>query len=224
MAKTLWLIKCQKLEECAFVLFQFKFQLNAWLSTTLEGLYTCVVLPDETLKFGWTICQFWASLWQNFIWVRFMHVICHSFASLVLLISLNETTLERIILFEFVISCCFIVAKNRGNSEIFWTSVKNNSCWLWCWWSHPDSTEIDGIISTVKRNLKLEIISIINSFVSLFTYQLSGMSVCMCFTFIINFILCVCNYFIINCFLLLGQICNWLLSNWFTNLSSLLSS
>ena len=153
MAKTLWLIQSQKLEESTFVLFQFKFQLDTWLCTTLKGLYTCVVLPDETLKLGGTICQFGTSLRQDFVGIRLVHVIGHSFTSSMHLISLDEPALKRIILFKLIVSCSFIIAKNWSNSKVFWTSVKNNSCWLWCWWSHPYSSEINCIISAIKWNL-----------------------------------------------------------------------
>jgi len=90
-----------------------------------------------------------------------VHVVGHGFASLVHLVSLNETALKGIVLFEFVVSCGFIVTQNGGNSEIFTTSIENNSCGLRRWRTNEDSTEINGIVLTVERNLELKIISVI---------------------------------------------------------------
>lgn len=153
-----------------------------------------------------------------------MHVVGHSLASSMHLISLDKATLKRIIFLELVISGCFIIAKNRGDSKVFRTSVKNNSCRLWCWRSHPNSSKINSVISAVQWNLQLQIVSIINCFISSFADQLSGMSVCMCSSFIINLIYYFIINFVINCLILLGQICDMLLSYWFSKLSSLFCS
>ena len=52
VAETLGLIQSQELEECAFVLFELHFELDASCCAVFEWLYAGVVLPDETLEFG----------------------------------------------------------------------------------------------------------------------------------------------------------------------------
>jgi hypothetical protein len=45
------------------------------------------------------------------------------------------------------------------------------------WWSHVNGTEIDGIISTIKRDLKLKVILIVLRSISYFADKLSNVSV-----------------------------------------------
>lgn len=102
-----------------------------------------------------------------------MHVIGHSLASLMLLVSLHESTLKRVIFLKFVISSGLIVAKYGGNSQVLRSGIEDNSCWLRGWRAHVHSSEIDGVIFAVKRNLELKIISIIFGQIGNFTNQLS---------------------------------------------------
>ena len=228
MTETLWFIQTQKLEEGTFVLFKLKFQLNTSLCSTFQGLDASVILPNETLEFSWAICQLWACFGEDFVWLGLVHVVGHGFASSMHLISLDEATLKRIVLLELIVSCCLVITKYGSNCKVFWTCVKDNSCWLGSRRAHPYSSKINCIISTVKRNLKLQIVFVIDSFISWFTYQLSGVNMSKVSSFIICFVICISNNliinFIIDCLVLLSQISNMLLSNRFTKLSLLFSS
>lgn len=82
-----------------------------------------------------------------------MHIVSHGFASLMLLVSLDETTLKWVVFLEFEISCGFIVTQNGGDSQVFRAGIEDNSSWLTYWRSHENSSKIDSIVSTVKWNL-----------------------------------------------------------------------
>ena len=105
-----------------------------------------------------------------------MHVVSHGLASLVGLVSLNEASGQWVVLFELVVAGSLIIAKNRGDSEILRTGIENNSCWLRIWRSHVDSTEINGIVSAIKRNLQLKVISVVFGGIGDLADQLSDMS------------------------------------------------
>jgi len=156
VTKSLRLVKGQELEESTFVFLELQFLLNsAQSAVSLEWLDASVILPYETLKLGWSISQLRGGLRQDFVRVRLVHIIGHSLASLVVLISLDKSTLERIVLLEFVVSSGLVIAKNGGDSQILWTSIENNSWWLRDWRSHINCSEIDGIILTIKWDLEL---------------------------------------------------------------------
>jgi len=105
-----------------------------------------------------------------------MHVISHSFASLMNLVSLDETTLNWVVFFELKISRGFIVTQDWSDSEIFWTCIENNLSALWDRWPHMDSSKINSIVLGIKRHLKLQIIFIVNWGISLLADQLCHMN------------------------------------------------
>lgn len=120
MTESLRLVEGQELEEGALVIFELHFLLNSTQGViSLKWLDASIILPDETLKLGRSIGQFRRGLGQDLVRIRLMHIVGHSFASLVLLVSLNETTLEWIVLLEFVVSSGLIVAEDRGYSQVF---------------------------------------------------------------------------------------------------------
>ena len=104
-----------------------------------------------------------------------MHIVSHSLASLVHLISLNETSGKWVIFLEFVISCSLVITKNTSNGKVFTTGIKDDSSWLTLWRSHVNSTEIDGIVFAVEWNLKLEVISVVLGSISDLADKLSSM-------------------------------------------------
>lgn len=107
-----------------------------------------------------------------------MHVICHGFAPLMGLVSLNETSGEWIILLEFVISSGLIVTENTGDCQVFRSSIEDNLGWLTVWRSHVHGTKIDSIVSAGQWDLELEIISIVLRCISDFTDKLRNMNMC----------------------------------------------
>ena len=133
VTESLRFIKGKELEEGAFVSFKFGFLLNSVQTFTLEWLNTGIILPDETLKFGRTISQFGRGLGENLVRVGFMHIVSHCLASLVHLISLNETSGKWVVFLKLVISCSFVIAKNTGDSKVLTTGIEDDSSWLTLW-------------------------------------------------------------------------------------------
>jgi hypothetical protein len=106
-----------------------------------------------------------------------VHVVGHSLASLMLLVSLDEATLKWIVFLKLVVSSGLVVAKHGGNSQVLRSGIEDNSCWLGGWRAHVHSSEVDGVVLAVKRNLELKIISIILRQIGNFTNQLSCVDV-----------------------------------------------
>lgn len=106
-----------------------------------------------------------------------MHVICHGFAPLMGLVSLNKATGEWIIFLEFVVSSGLIVTENTGDCQVFRSSIEDNLGWLTVWRSHVHGTKIDSIVSAGKWDLKLEIIPIVLRCIGDFTDKLRSMNV-----------------------------------------------
>jgi len=113
-----------------------------------------------------------------------MHIVSHSLASFVHLISLNETTLKWIVFLEFIVSSGLIIAKDGCDSEVLWTSIEYDSSFLGNRRSHEYCSEVNCIVLRVKWNLKLEIISVILRGISYLTDELSHMYVSFVSTFV----------------------------------------
>lgn len=129
------------------------------------------------MKLGRSISQFGRGLGENFVRVGFVHIVSHCLASLVHLISLNETSGKWVVFLKLVISCSFVIAKNTGDSKVLTTGIEDDSSWLTLWRSHVNSTKIDGIVLTIEWDLKLEVISIILGDISDLADKLSSMDV-----------------------------------------------
>ena len=106
-----------------------------------------------------------------------MHIISHGLASLVGLISLNESSGKWIVFLKFVIAGSLIIAENTGNGQVFRSSVEHDSCWLGVWRSHVNGTKINCIISTVEGDLELQVILVIFGSIGNFADKLGDMGV-----------------------------------------------
>jgi hypothetical protein len=165
-------VESQKLEISTFIIFQLEFELNEVGFLFLQWLDACIVLPYETLKFGWSIGQFWWSFRQDFIGGRFVHIIGWGFASSFELISLYKATRQWVILFKFEISRGFIITECTSYGQIFRSCVKNYSCWLWDWRAHMNCSHVNCVISTIEWYLESKIVLFIFSWISNFRNQL----------------------------------------------------
>ena len=177
VAETLWLVESQELEVGALVFFYFGLKLNKSNTCFLvERLDASVVLPDEALEFGRAVSQLRGSLRQDLVGVRLVHVVSHSLASLVLLVSSHETTWKRVVFLKFVVTSSLVIAENWGNGQVLGTSVKDNSGGLSLRRSHVNSTEVDSVIAAVQWNLQLQVIFVVNARVGYLRDQLGSMS------------------------------------------------
>jgi len=153
VTKTLRFVERQELEEGTFVLFKFHFQFDSFEFAVFQWLDAGVVLPNETLELSRSIGELGGSFRQDFVWIGFVHIVSHCFASFMVLISLDETTLKWIVFLKLEISCGFIITQNRSNGQIFRTSIKDNSSWLTYWRAHEHSSKINGVIPAVEGHL-----------------------------------------------------------------------
>ena len=106
-----------------------------------------------------------------------MHIVSHSLASLMHLITLNETSGKWVVFLKLVISCSLVITENTSDGKVLTTGIEDDSSWLTLWRSHVNSTEVDGIVFAVEWNLKLEIISVILGSISNLADKLSSMDV-----------------------------------------------
>ena len=106
------------MEEGAFVLLELHFELYCGLDAFLEWLNASIILPDEPLKFGGSICKLGTSLRKNLVGVRLVHVVGHSFTSLMHLVSFDEASRKRIVLLKLVVASGLIVTEYGSNSKV----------------------------------------------------------------------------------------------------------
>jgi len=119
VAETLGLVKSQELEESALVALQLQLLLHGVQGgVSLQWLNASVILPYESLKLGRSIGQLGGCLGQYFVRVRLVHIIRHSLASLVLLVSIHESSLEWVILLELVVSSGLVIAEHGGDGQV----------------------------------------------------------------------------------------------------------
>jgi len=90
-----------------------------------------------------------------------VHVISLGLASLVQLITLDEGAGQWVELLELEVARGLVVAKRRGNSQIFRASIKNDVSGLTDGGSQPDSSHIHSIVSAHEGHLKAHIILIV---------------------------------------------------------------
>ena len=103
-----------------------------------------------------------------------MHIIGHSFASLVHLVSGDKTTWQWVIFLKFVITSSLIITEDRSNGQILRSGIEDDSSGLTAWGTHEDCTEINGIVFALKGYLELKIILVVFWEISDFTHQLGN--------------------------------------------------
>jgi hypothetical protein len=96
------------LEESALVRLKLHLKLDvahgADSLMIVECIDASVILPNETLQFSRTVGQFGRGLRKDLLRVGLVHVVGLGFASLVLLVSLDKTTVEGVVFLKLVIS------------------------------------------------------------------------------------------------------------------------
>ena len=175
VAKALRPVEGEELEEGALVLLDLGVELSSLNSLLLvQRLNAGVVLPDEALKLGRSVCELRGSLGEDLVGLGLVHVVRHGLAAGVLLVSADEAARDGVILLEVIVTGGLIVAEHRSDGKILRAGVKDDSGRLAGGRAHVDGAEVDGVVAAVERHLQLQVVLLVDVSVGDLTDQLRG--------------------------------------------------